>query len=136
MLVSRALRQWLLVLNVALGVFVAGTLAAPALGGARRRAAGGLYAAYPLACHQWAFRSFFVFGQQPLYSQHELADQGFDPFGFVGDQGLGWKMAVCERDLAIYVGLLLVGLLYARRRDLRPAGFGLYLLLVLTIALD
>src|SRR5207248_8545757 len=46
------------------------------------------------------------------------------------------KMAFCERDLAIYLGLLVVGLLYARRRDLRPAGFLLYGLLILPMALD
>ena len=45
-------------------------------------------------------------------------------------------MAFCERDLAIYVGLLLVGVLYARNRDLKPAGFLLYGVLILPMALD
>ena len=59
-----------------------------------------------------------------------------DPFGFVGNPTLGWKMAFCERDLAIYVGLLVVGLLYARNRDLKPSGFGLYGALILPMAVD
>jgi uncharacterized membrane protein len=118
-------------------VFLTGALAAPmlaALGWAS--AAGGLYTAYHLICHQWAFRSFFLFGPQAIYSQSLLADLGLDPFGVLGSPGLGWKMAVCERDLAIYAGLLVLGLLYARQRDLRPAGFGLYGLLILPMALD
>jgi uncharacterized membrane protein len=54
----------------------------------------------------------------------------------VGSTDLGWKMAICERDLAIYVGLLVVGGLYARRRELRPASFALYAVLVVPMALD
>jgi uncharacterized membrane protein len=65
-----------------------------------------------------------------------LAGLGLDPFGTVGSQELGWKMVICERDFAIYLGLLAVGLLYARWRDLRPVGFGLYGLLILPMALD
>jgi uncharacterized membrane protein len=47
-------------------------------------------------------------------------------------------MAVCERDLAIYVGLLLVGLVYARRRGTRPRplGFKWYCVLILPMAVD
>jgi uncharacterized membrane protein len=135
--VSRALRHWLLALNVALGLFLAGALAAPLLASLGwRAAADALYAAYHFTCHQWAFRSFFLLGQQPVYSQAELAAQGQDPFGSIGTQVLGWKMAFCERDLAIYAGLLLVGVLYARRRELRPLGFVAYGVLILPIALD
>jgi uncharacterized membrane protein len=134
---DRARRHWLATLNLALGLFLAGALTAPVLAVAGwASAADSLYAAYHLACHQWAFRSFFFFGPQAVYSQQQLADLGVDPFGVVGGHGLGWKMAFCERDLAIYVGMLVVGLLYARRRDLRPVGFVLYGLLILPMALD
>jgi uncharacterized membrane protein len=136
---SRALRHWLVTLNLAAAAFVAGALAAPLLAAAgMRSAADALYAAYHFTCHQWAFRSFFFFGQQPVtvYGQQTLADQGIDPFGFVGNSNLGWKMAFCERDLAIYVGLLVVGLIYARRRAMAPAGFGLYGVLIVPMAID
>jgi len=137
MAVNRVLRHWLLALNLALGLFLGGAVAAPILArlGATQ-AAEALYAAYKLTCHQWAFRSFFLFGQQPIYSPQELMDYSLDPFAFQGSQALGWKMAFCERDLAIYVGLLLVGLLYARNRDLKPSGFILYGLLILPMAAD
>jgi uncharacterized membrane protein len=133
----RALRHWLLALNAALGVFLVGALAAPLLASLGwRQAADALYAAYHFTCHQWAFRSFFLLGQQPVYSQAELATQGQDTFGSIGNQVLGWKMAFCERDLAIYIGLLLVGLLYARRRELPALGFVAYGVLILPITLD
>lgn len=132
-------RHWLLTLNAAVAAFLTGAFAAPVLAAAGWSAAAGvLYAAYHFACHQWAFRSFFLFGPQSIsvYSRDQLGALGVDPFGFTGATDLGWKMAFCERDLAIYVGLLVVGLLYARRRYLRPAGFGLYAVLILPMALD
>jgi uncharacterized membrane protein len=136
-MLSRVLRHWLTTLNVAFGLFVAGALAAPVL--ARlgwSSAADALYAAYHLACHQWAFRSFFLFGQQPVYTLQDLADRGLDPFTFQGSSTLGWKMAFCERDLAIYLGLVLVGLIYARWRALQPCGYLLYGVLILPMAID
>jgi uncharacterized membrane protein len=141
---SNPFRHWLATLNAAVALYVAGALAAPCLAALGwRPAADALYTVYHFTCHQWAFRSFFLFGAfggsaspVSVYDQTQLANLGTDPFTFVGDADLGWKMAFCERDLAIYVGLLLVGLVFARQRDLRPASFGLYLVLVLPMAVD
>ena len=135
---TAAFRHWLLVLNVSLAAFVGGALAAPVLAALGwQSAADALYAAYHLACHQWAFRSFFLFGPETVYSQQQLAALGLDPFGLIGGPGLGWKMAFCERDLAIYGALLMVGLAYARRRRAsQPLGFVAYALLVLPMAVD
>ena len=132
-------RHWLLALNAALGAFLGGALAAPLLAAVgATSAAAALYGAYHFACHQWAFRSFFLLGPQPVavYSQAQLSTFGQDPFSFTGAAEVGWKMALCERDLAIYVGLLLVGLLYARQRTLQPAGFGFYIVLIAPMAVD
>jgi uncharacterized membrane protein len=134
-----AFRHWLPTFNVALGAFLAGALAAPLLSAVGwRSAADALYSAYHLTCHQWAFRSFFLFGPQlvSVYDQQQLSELGADSFTFGGSSSLGWKMAFCERDLSIYLGMLLVGLLYARRRDLAPVGFALYGILILPMALD
>jgi uncharacterized membrane protein len=137
MALNPVLRHWLAALNGALGLFLGGAVAAPILArlGATQ-AAEAVYVAYHVTCHQWAFRSFFLFGQQPIYSLQDLADSGLDPFAFQGSQALGWKMAFCERDLAIYIGLLLGGIVYARRRALQPCGFVLYGLLILPMAID
>jgi len=134
-------RHWLFTLNAALATFLVGAFAAPifaALG--LQPAAGWLYAAYHFTCHQWAFRSFFLFGSAgpPLavFDQGRLAAITSDPFGFTGNADLGWKMAFCERDLAIYLGLFAVGLYYARHRDLKPSGFTTYAILILPMAID
>src|SRR5438045_9347773 len=76
MALNRVWRHWPLALNMALGLLVSGALAAPVLArlGATQ-AAEAVYAAYHLTCHQWAFRSFFLFGQQPIYSLQGLADR-------------------------------------------------------------
>ena len=134
-------RHWLATLNFALGLFLVGAFAAPTFAAVGWQAAADwLYTAYRFACHEWAFRSFFLFGAgtPPLvaYDQYQLSAITADPFGFVGNANLGWKMAFCERDLAIYAGLLVVGVLYARRRSLAPLGFAAYMLLALPMAID
>jgi uncharacterized membrane protein len=134
-------RHWLATLNVAVTVFLLGAFAAPVLAASGLQpAADWLYAAYRFACHEWAFRSFFLFGASGwpinVYDQAQLASSTPDTYGFIGSPDLGWKMAFCERDLAIYVGLLIVGVAYARRRNLQPAGYGTYTILILPIAID
>jgi uncharacterized membrane protein len=136
-----AFRHWLAALNLALAAFIAGALAAPILAALGwRSAADGLYTAYHFTCHEWAFRSFFLLAsKQPqlaVYSQQQLLDLDTDPFSFIGSPDLGWKMAFCERDLAIYVALLAAGLYYARHRQLRPANFVVYGILILPITVD
>jgi uncharacterized membrane protein len=129
--------HWLLGLNAAVAVFVLGAGLAPVLAALGwSGAADSLYAAYHATCHQWAFRSFFLFGDQAVYGQDQLADLGVDPFTFIGGPGYGWKLAFCERDLAIYVSLLAFGLVFARWRRLSTASFLMYGLLALPMALD
>jgi len=129
--------HWLFPLNAAVAVFVGGALAAPLLEMAGWQAASdAVYAAYHLTCHQWAFRSFFLLGGQSVYSIDQLQQLGVDPFGFDGSSDLGWKMAICERDIAIYVGTLAAGLWYARARPIPPLSLKLYCLLILPMALD
>jgi uncharacterized membrane protein len=58
-------------------------------------------------------------------------------YGLIGSPELGYKVAFCERDVAIYLAVLLAGLAYGRYRaqlpDLSIAGYGL---LILPMALD
>jgi uncharacterized membrane protein len=135
-------RHWLGALNALVVLFVAGALAAPTLEALGAAAwAAPLYAAYHAACHQWAFRSFFLFGPQAvaIYSPEQLRALGVDPYTFVGGPASGWKMAFCERDLAIYAGLLVFGALYAARwrpSGLAGMGFLAYGLAVAPLALD
>ncbi len=102
-------------------LFVGGSIFAPVLASSgKSKAANGLYSFYSVFCHQLAFRSFFIFGEQAVYPR-ELADiknlltyeeQFRDPLldiekarGTIGNIESGYKIAICERDLAIYSSL-------------------------------
>ena len=132
--------HWLALVNLAAGLFVALPFAAPVLLSAgHAEAAGLIYSAYRAVCHQWAFRSYFLFGPESTYAIDALAERvGADQvFSFVGSPELGYKVAFCERDVAIYLAVLAAGLAYAARRGgFRPLSPTLYLALILPIALD
>ncbi len=87
-----------------------------------------IYHAYSYVCHQFAFRSWFLFGEQVAYPRAEAKvtglisyqqATGLDGFdllsarAFIGNAQLGYKVALCERDVAIYGGILLFGLIFA-----------------------
>lgn len=87
-----------------------------------------IYTVYSPLCHQLAFRSFFLFGEQ-LYYPRELAHvpdvlsyeeiTGSQTINlvearqFIGNERLGYKVALCQRDVAIYGAILLFGFLFS-----------------------
>ncbi|MFZ5902010.1 MAG: glutaredoxin family protein [Chloroflexota bacterium] len=118
-----------------------------------------IYAVYSPLCHQFGFRSFFLFGEQAFYPLAEanvpgaitfeeatgLADlqnpnslSRLDARNFTGNEAMGYKVALCERDVAIYGGMLLFGLIFGlTRRRLPPLHWALWLVLGLgPIGLD
>jgi uncharacterized membrane protein len=133
-------RHWLLAVNMTVAVFVGLPFLAPVLLAAGfSDAASAIYAAYQLVCHQWAFRSYFLFGPAIEYGPAALsAHVGPEAmYGFVGSPELGYKVAFCERDVAIYLAVLLAGVGYGRFRDRLPSlGLAGYTLLILPMAID
>jgi uncharacterized membrane protein len=131
---------WLLVANVVVTGFVGLPFAAPALLAAGHPDAASLiYAAYRSVCHQWAFRSYFLFGPQWTYALEELGEVvgPESVFSFLGGPDLGYKVAFCERDVAIYLAVLAAGLAYAALGPrLPPLGLGAYTALITPMALD
>jgi uncharacterized membrane protein len=118
-----------------------------------------LYTIYKPLCHQFGFRSFFLFGEQPYYPLQEAGISGvktfeevtgfqdldnpaafsrFEARQFTGNETVGYKMALCERDVAIYGSIFLFGILYAvTGRRLKPLHWTLWLLIGLgPIGLD
>ena len=102
-----------------------------------RTGAGALiYQYYSVLCHQLPQRSFFLFGEQPWYPMAVPKDSrmlsfeeaaGFSPGfssgrAFYGTPEMGYKMAICQRDVAIYGSMALFCLLFAHtgRRIPRP----------------
>jgi uncharacterized membrane protein len=163
-------RRWLTTLLLVIGLYVGLPFLAPTLmhfdlpGPAKL-----IYTAYSPLCHQFAFRSFFLFGQQPVYPRAVADVPGLQPLEafsanvaaatgnnvnlsdwtldleltarqFIGDPQMGYKIAICERDVAIYLALFIGGLIYSIptvRRHLRPVPLWLYILLgVMPIAID
>jgi uncharacterized membrane protein len=110
-----------------------------------------LYTIYKPLCHQFGFRSFFLFGEQAYYPLQEAGIPGVKTFEqvtgyqdldnpaaysrfqarqFTGNETVGYKMALCERDMAIYVSIFLFGILYALTgRRLKPLHWMLWVLI-------
>ncbi len=132
--------RWLLLTNALVALFVGLPFAAPLLLAIGQPAAANLiYTVYRAVCHQWAFRSYFLLGPQATYGLDELHRLvGPDgAFATLGGPALGYKVAFCERDVAIYLAVLAAGLAYAALRDrLGPLGLVAYLLLIAPMALD
>lgn len=131
-------KHWLLVANLAMALYVGLPILAPVLMAAGLTAPGqAIYTAYKLACHQMPSRSFFLFGEKGLVSAPMA---GVVPDGlsaFIGSVELGFKVAFCQRDVAIWGAILVGGLLFALVRGrLRPLSWKVYALLLLPMAVD
>lgn len=145
-------RHYLAVVNVFLLLYFGLPILAPVLmkSGATLPA-NVLYTIYKPLCHQFGFRSFFLFGEQPYYPLAEAGIPGvktfeeitgfqdldnpaafsrFEARQFTGNESVGYKMALCERDMAIYGSIFLFGILYAATgRRLKPLHWTLWVLL-------
>ena len=128
-------RHYLAVLNVIMLFYFGLPLLAPVLMNAGATApAKVIYTMYKPLCHQFGFRSFFLFGEQAYYPLEEAhvhdvitfdeatgfedlrnpaAYSRFEAREFIGNEAMGYKMALCERDMAIYSSIFLFGILYA-----------------------
>ncbi|MBZ0299417.1 MAG: DUF2085 domain-containing protein [Anaerolineae bacterium] len=165
-------RRWLGIAITVISIYVTLPFVAPVLMHAGLRGPGGLiYTLYSPFCHQFAFRSFFLFGEQPTYPR-EITEIGAIPFEdaaiqspefvevyaryagiapsavtradfdyfspalqfasreFPGDNRMGYKVTLCERDISIYLAMLLGAILFRLvRRRLRPVPLLIYAIL-------
>jgi uncharacterized membrane protein len=165
-------RHWLRIALTILGIYASLPIVAPILMEVGATGPGQfLYTLYSPFCHQFAFRSIFLFGEQTFYPRYNTGsplkpfesyiqnlpefapDRIYSLFGqptrvgdvyaftpgfqeaareYQGNPQMGYKTALCERDVAIYWALFVGGLIYSRpsiRRKLRPAPIWLYILL-------
>lgn len=117
------------------------------------RPARMIYKTYSVLCHQLAYRSFFLFGEQIYYPRELASVEGVITYGeatgydeedmitarqFLGNESMGYKLALCQRDIAIYGAIFLFGILFALTGNkLKPLPWTLWLLLGLVpIGLD
>jgi uncharacterized membrane protein len=114
-------KHWLAVANFFWALYVGLPLLAPVLMDAGWTVpAKVIYTLYRPACHQRPERSYFFGGPQTVYTPDELAAAGVDLDPFVrdiGNEAVGWKVAFCERDVAIYGSILVAGLAYGLVRS-------------------
>ncbi len=99
-----------------------------------------IYKVYRATCHQLAFRSFFLFGEQAFYPKKSADIEGVITYDeathlgeesspedlleardFVGSEPVGYKIALCQRDVAIYLGILDLNFLFILMRRRIPA---------------
>jgi len=133
-------RHWLAVANSALALVLGLAFLAPGLMLSGHPGAGQfLYLLYRPLCHQLPERSFFLGGAAPCYTLGQLSARlGYEvPARYIGNPELGYKVAFCERDVAIYAGYLLAGLAFACvRRRLQPLPWKLAALMAAPMAVD
>jgi uncharacterized membrane protein len=136
-------KHWLALFNLFWGLYVFVPVLAPVfMDVGWTFPAKVVYTVYRPACHQRPTRSFFVGGPQVVYTPEELAAAGVnvDPFARdIGNATVGWKVAFCERDVAIYGAIFFTGLAYGLVRK-RLKGwrmrFRWFLLFVIPMAID
>jgi uncharacterized membrane protein len=153
-------KHYLALLNLFMALYVGLPFLAPAMMKAGWEIpAKAIYAVYSPLCHQFGFRSFFLFGEQAYYPLPEAGIAGVKTFdevtgfenldnpnsisrlqarAFTGNETTGYKVALCERDIAIYLGLLFFGLVYGlTKKRIPPLHWALWLVLALgPIGLD
>ncbi len=130
-------RHWLAMFNFLFFLYVGLPFLAPVLMkvGATLPA-NVIYTAYSPLCHELGFRSFFLFGEQPYYPRASAGIQDMKTYAeatgedendilaarsYKGNEQVGYKVALCERDVAIYAAFIVFGIFYSLTgRRLKP----------------
>jgi uncharacterized membrane protein len=115
-------------LNVILFIYIALPFLAPILmKNGSDTAAQVIYKIYSPVCHQLAYRSWFLYGEQAFYPRALAGVPGVQSYesvtgltaqdviagrDFLGNALVGYKVAICQRDVAIYLSMLGFGIVY------------------------
>lgn len=138
-------RRWLAIFNTVWAIYLFTPFLAPIFMHIGWEApAAVIYAIYSVLCHQLPDHSYFLFGPSltPLAPEliaggMPITDSLFIERSFIGNAEIGWKVALCQRDVAIYAGVLVAGLSYALvRQRTKPLPFKLFVLLAIPMAID
>lgn len=115
--------------------------------------ANGIYKVYSILCHQLAFRSFFLFGKQAVYPRllshlnyplmyefivHHLTIDLNEARALIGNPVIGYKVALCQRDVAMYGSFFLFGVIFSfLKKQIKPIKMWFWILLgILPIGID
>ncbi len=112
-----------------------------------------IYTIYKPFCHQLAFRSWFILGEQAYYPRDMAGISNVRTYeeitgndshnleearAVIGNEKMGYKVALCERDVAIYGSIFLFGLVFMLTgRKIKPVPWYLWVFLgIAPIGLD
>jgi len=145
-LINKYIAELVLIL---IGVYILMPFLSPiALANGQEKFGEGIQKFYVAFCHQRVERSIFLYGEDGLitfYSISELTEKGYLPdtdpghdgfgHGYWGNDEIGYKVAFCIRDTAMYGALFLAGVflvIYSKRKlkYLKLPGWGFALLLL------
>ena len=151
-------RHYMAVFNLLVVAYLGLAILPPVLMKVGAKAPANLiYRGFNMVCHQLAFRSFYLFGEQLYYPRSAAGvdgvktleqatglDEGSDAAAlyaariYVGNETVGYKVALCQRDMGIYGGILLFGLLFSLTgRRLRGIPWYIWIVIgIIPIAVD
>jgi uncharacterized membrane protein len=137
-------RNWLLVFSIGYGLYVGIPFLAPVfmrLGW--EIPAKVVYTFYSFLCHQLPQRSFFLFGQETMYSLQEIHTNWVTTYlpwelrQYIGSPSMGWKVAWSDRMVSMYTSILFFSWLwYPLRRKLKELPLWGFILMSLPMAID
>ena len=140
-LIFQLAKHWLFLANLTWGLYVGLPTLAPVLMLTGHTWLGNvIYSAYKVACHQLPWRSFFIGGRQMVYTYDELRTLVGPALTlrYVGDATIGYKVAICQRDVATYGTILLAGLVFGlvRRWLVKPLPIWVFVLSLVPMGID
>lgn len=144
-LINGIARHWLAIFNTGWAIYLILPLSAPVfMEMGWFTPARVIYGVYSFACHQLPDHSYFLFGPNPVPLIPDLEASGMKTGldllqrrQFIGNPASGFKVAICQRDIAIYGAVLAAGLAYALfRHRVRQLPLWVYLLFLLPIGVD
>lgn len=122
-------KHYMFVFNLIVFIYIGLPFLAPILMKANLpNPAKTIYKIYTPLCHQLPFRSFFLFGEQPVYPRALAGLENYETFNeasgmdeddllaartFIGNETMGYKIALCQRDIGIYLAILLFGVIFS-----------------------
>ena len=142
---GRILRRGYALLFAFVFIFYIGMAAMPALLMTSGHGSAGklIYRGFHFLCHQYPWRSWYLKGEQPYYPLISPEGSGIKtieeasgmplaeihPRTFYGNPQMGYKMAVCQRDAAIYGTMALFSLcFFLSRNRIRRVDWKLWLI--------
>jgi len=146
-------QHYMMVLNLIVFLYVGLPFLAPILMKVGATApARVIYTIYSPLCHELAFRSWFLFGEQAAYPRTLAGVPGLLTYqqaigdetdiaaarSFLGNELIGYKVAICQRCVAIYGSILLFGLFFSfTKKWVKSPPWYVWLIIgILPIAID